>query len=289
MSRRGTCMEHETDYGGTYTFLFSQNPSDPGSCYHCVKIYVRTVNIIEKQESKYFSTIFLEFHHSVCLQFDFGQSEFNIWKNWVCYDFFDQSELRKVKNVNNSKKSANARKCYKIRKSHHFLSILILIQDTKWVKNILKADFTILAGCVTLERGESPTLQNICRRMDPDTQLITLFAENYTPINCRSSLEGVFHFAYQVSTKKIDLKIRSSFVTKALLFLESIYLHWRMPAPGATNSLLSKRRLTILDCKSKIQYYISKMWRHVLDIWWGRWVLMLRRLVCRKRSLFRCG
>ena len=56
MSRRGTCMEHETDFGGTYTFLFSQNPSDPGSCYHCVKIYTRTVNIIEKQESKIFQT-----------------------------------------------------------------------------------------------------------------------------------------------------------------------------------------------------------------------------------------
>ena len=107
MTRRGTCMVHETDFGSTYTFLFSQNPSDRGSCYHCVKIYVRTVNIIEKQET----------------------------------------------------------------------------------------------GCVTLENGEIPTLQNICRRMDPETQLITFFAENYTPINCRSSLEGVFHFAYQVSNK----------------------------------------------------------------------------------------
>ena len=111
MTKRGTCMEHETDFAGTYTFLFSQNPSDPGSCYHCVKIYVRTVNIVEKQET----------------------------------------------------------------------------------------------GCVTLENGEIPTLQNICKRMDPETQLITLFAENYTPINCRSSLEGVFHFAYQVSNKKSSL------------------------------------------------------------------------------------
>ena len=58
--------------------------------------------------------------------------------------------------------------------------------------------YSNLAGCVTLENGEVPILQNICRRLDPKQQIITMFAENYTPINCRSSLEGVFHFSYQV-------------------------------------------------------------------------------------------
>jgi hypothetical protein len=52
MARRGVCMEHESDYAGTYTFVFGQNPKDQGACYYCVRIYVRTVNIIEKQESK---------------------------------------------------------------------------------------------------------------------------------------------------------------------------------------------------------------------------------------------
>ncbi len=46
-------MEHISDFGSTYTFLFSNNPKDQTSCYHCVRIYVRTVNIIEKKESKF--------------------------------------------------------------------------------------------------------------------------------------------------------------------------------------------------------------------------------------------
>ena len=53
MSRRGTCIEHETDFSGTYTFLFAQNPQDRSSCYHCVRVFVRTVNIIEKRECRY--------------------------------------------------------------------------------------------------------------------------------------------------------------------------------------------------------------------------------------------
>jgi len=103
MSRRGTCMEHDTDYAATYQFLFADNPQDRQSCHYCVTIYVRTVNIIEKRET----------------------------------------------------------------------------------------------GCVTLSGNEKAKLEQVCKRLDDDSQLITLFAENYTPINCRSSLEGVFHFDYQ--------------------------------------------------------------------------------------------
>ena len=47
-----TCIESKTDYSSTYHFLFSENPSDRNSCFHCVKIFVRTVNIIEKIESE---------------------------------------------------------------------------------------------------------------------------------------------------------------------------------------------------------------------------------------------
>ena len=48
-----------------------------------------------------------------------------------------------------------------------------------------------------MDNGQEVSLDNICQRLNKKQQLTTLFRENYTPINCRSSLEGVFHFAYQ--------------------------------------------------------------------------------------------
>lgn len=59
----------------------------------------------------------------------------------------------------------------------------------------------IESPCVTLEPGDEPTIDRICRGINDDQQLITLFNENYIPINCRSSLEGVWQFAYQVSLR----------------------------------------------------------------------------------------
>ena len=53
-----------------------------------------------------------------------------------------------------------------------------------------------IAGCKTL-RDRSPSLSSICDGISPDQQLITLFAENFVPVNCRSGLEGVWQFAYQ--------------------------------------------------------------------------------------------
>lgn len=41
------------------------------------------------------------------------------------------------------------------------------------------------------------TVENVCRSLDTHQQLITLFSENYVPVNCRSSLEGVWNFAYR--------------------------------------------------------------------------------------------
>ncbi|XP_043267338.1 uncharacterized protein udt [Venturia canescens] len=52
-------------------------------------------------------------------------------------------------------------------------------------------------ACVNLKIGDHPTVENVCRGLDEDQQLITLFAENHVPVNCRSSLEGVWQFAYQ--------------------------------------------------------------------------------------------
>lgn len=42
-----------------------------------------------------------------------------------------------------------------------------------------------------------PTVDRICTGLNSDQQLKTMFSENYVPVNCRSSLEGVWQFAYQ--------------------------------------------------------------------------------------------
>lgn len=55
----------------------------------------------------------------------------------------------------------------------------------------------IESPCVTLLPNEEPTVDRVCIGIHDDQQLITLFNENYVPINCRSSLEGVWQFAYQ--------------------------------------------------------------------------------------------
>lgn len=52
-------------------------------------------------------------------------------------------------------------------------------------------------GCIGLEGGEAPTFETICRKLDPDRQLITMFSKTPTPVNCRAGLEGVWKFAYQ--------------------------------------------------------------------------------------------
>jgi len=57
------------------------------------------------------------------------------------------------------------------------------------------------AGCVNLAHDEERTVERVCRELNPDQHIITLFSENYVPVNCRSSLEGVWQFAYQVCWK----------------------------------------------------------------------------------------
>lgn len=41
------------------------------------------------------------------------------------------------------------------------------------------------------------SVERVCKDLRHDQQLITLFSENPIPVNCRSSLEGVWNFAYQ--------------------------------------------------------------------------------------------
>lgn len=53
-------------------------------------------------------------------------------------------------------------------------------------------------SCINLPVDIEPTVDNTCKGLNANQQLITLFSENYVPVNCRSSLEGVWQFAYQV-------------------------------------------------------------------------------------------
>lgn len=110
------------EYHVNYTFVFRKNV-----CYHCVKLIVRTVNVLEKLEGK---------------------------------------------------------RTLKISYRRYILFTI---------------EISILASCVNLPTGVEPTVENVCKGLRPDQQLITLFSENYVPVNCRSSLEGVWQFAYQAS------------------------------------------------------------------------------------------
>jgi hypothetical protein len=94
----------------------------PNSCYTCVKFIVRTVNIIEKIESK---------------------------------------------------------------------SVIFKIKLERF--NTIFSKGT----CRSVPPGMEPTADRICQGLNSDQQLKTMFSENYVPVNCRSSLEGVWQFAYQ--------------------------------------------------------------------------------------------
>jgi hypothetical protein len=97
MTDRGECVDIRDNFHVNYTMLFRKH-----MCYTCVKIIVRTVNVLEKIET----------------------------------------------------------------------------------------------GCIDVPHYEA-SLERLCRNLDNSQQIITFFAENYVPVNCRSSLEGVWNFAYQ--------------------------------------------------------------------------------------------
>lgn len=54
MTRRGTCVTMKEEYHTNYTFVFRDNSDSiiNNNCYHCVKLIVRTLNVIEKLEGK---------------------------------------------------------------------------------------------------------------------------------------------------------------------------------------------------------------------------------------------
>lgn len=99
MNIRGRCLDILNTNNDNFTFVFQKD-----SCYHCVRLYIRTLNILEKIET----------------------------------------------------------------------------------------------GCVNLNTSqEKPDIKTVCRGLYANNELITLFSQNPTPKNCRSSLEGVWKFAYQ--------------------------------------------------------------------------------------------
>lgn len=71
--------------------------------------------------------------------------------------------------------------------------------------------YSIAVICMNLPDGVEPTVNSVCKGLNANQQFITLFKENYTPVNCRSALEGVWQFAYQVR--------------RAMLFYISIYVY----------------------------------------------------------------
>nr|XP_012225943.1 PREDICTED: uncharacterized protein LOC105674304 [Linepithema humile] len=102
MTGRGECIHMTSRYNTNHSFVF-RDMTVKTTCYHCVQLIVRTVNILEKLE----------------------------------------------------------------------------------------------VICLNLAAGVEPTVENVCKDLNVNQQFITLFKENYTPVNCRSALEGVWQFAYQ--------------------------------------------------------------------------------------------
>ncbi|XP_050310583.1 uncharacterized protein LOC126746392 [Anthonomus grandis grandis] len=71
-----------------------------------------------------------------------------------------------------------------------FICIKFLIRTLNIVEKIE-------SPCISLPNHNEASVARVCRALDPQQQLITLFSENYVPVNCRSSLEGVWTFGYQ--------------------------------------------------------------------------------------------
>lgn len=104
MTGRGYCVDSLSEYHTNFTFIFAREDVKDHSkrCFICVKIMVRTVNVLEKIET----------------------------------------------------------------------------------------------SCLSISENEA-SLERVCSSLKHDQQLVTLFSENFVPVNCRSSLEGVWNFAYQ--------------------------------------------------------------------------------------------
>lgn len=91
--------------------------------------------------------------------------------------------------------------------------------------------------CVTLTADEDPSIERVCQGIHADQQLITLFNENYIPINCRSSLEGVWQFAYQVSHNALQRTEHTR-----LLFHLLLLTNYRIVSVSLANAIIQTHR-----------------------------------------------
>lgn len=109
--------------------------------------------------------------------------------------------------------------CIDVKNEYHVNYTMVFRKDTcfRCVKllvrtvNVLEK---IETPCLNIPE-EYASVETVCRGLDLHQQLVTLFSENYIPVNCRSSLEGVWNFAYQNrfkftgECKNPDAQIRS--------------------------------------------------------------------------------
>ncbi|CAB3367969.1 Hypothetical predicted protein [Cloeon dipterum] len=104
----------------------------------------------------------------------------------------------------NANRVSNKGECVDIREEYH-VNITMVLHDrpnncytcVKFMVRTVNVLEKIETACQTLPRDAKPTVERICRSLNLDQQLKTLFLENHVPVNCRSSLEGVWQFAYQ--------------------------------------------------------------------------------------------
>ncbi|XP_045474759.1 uncharacterized protein LOC123680752 isoform X1 [Harmonia axyridis] len=93
-------------------------------------------------------------------------------------------------------------KCVDIRASYN-VNYTMVFQESRECFKCIKF---LVRTLNVLEKMETPcinipdhqaTVEYVCKDLDPHQTIITLFSETYVPVNCRSSLEGVWNFAYQ--------------------------------------------------------------------------------------------
>ncbi|KAK7861906.1 hypothetical protein R5R35_010939 [Gryllus longicercus] len=89
-----------------------------------------------------------------------------------------------------SKEEYHVNYTFVFRKENCYNCIKLLVRTV----NVLEK---IESSCVNIPPQEEVSVERVCQGLRSDQQLITLFSENYVPVNCRSSLEGVWQFAYQ--------------------------------------------------------------------------------------------
>lgn len=92
--------------------------------------------------------------------------------------------------------------CVTLKNDYHTNYTMIFRRDrcytcVKFMIRTVNVLEKIESPCMSLRNNEPITVEQVCRNLDPNQQLITLFQENYVPVNCRSSLEGVWSFGYQ--------------------------------------------------------------------------------------------